>query len=325
MSKHPEELILDALREVLAKQRANLREDLREELRSELRNELRALQPVKPEPLPEAQTEVVPAVPQLVELAKPVEPAAQPITPYQAPITEPIVLPTASLLNEFDLEGLAPQPASDTFNKKPKKKEKKDGDPEAQPEQEPVTLAEAEAFSRFQERARMPFTPTNLPRLITSFVFVMIIGLAVVNVPLPMTQGLPLARAMPDRASLIIRDGIVLKASGPEIYMIENNQKRWISSIGAFERHFQWRDVHFVDDEFLARFPDGRPIHLVVKCDSPHVYRIEENKKRWIKNIPTFLGEGHYWGEVAYKSCGALRAIPDGVPIPPDAGKPPQP
>jgi hypothetical protein len=340
MSKHAEELLLDALREILAKQRANLREDLREELQAELRKELRQLQPDPQPSLPtQTQTPTVQPNPEPPVEPEVIEPLKPKSSPWHAPITEPITLPTADQLAvplaELHSEDvvrdivrdIVPNADAKPIEKKGRRRidtaiaEKLEGETEV----EPITPAEQEALSQFQARAREPFAPTNLPYLITSFIFVMIVGLAVVNVPLPMTKGLPLARAMPDRASLIIRDGIILKASGPEIYMIENNKKRWISSIGAFERHFQWRDVRFVDDDFLSRFEDGRPIHLVVKCDSPHIYRIEEGKKRWIKDIPTFVNEGHYWEEVTFKSCVELRAIPDGIPIPPEAGPPPRP
>ena len=41
---------------------------------------------------------------------------------------------------------------------------------------------------------------------------------------------------------------------------------------------------------------------------------------RWIKDIPTFKAEGHVWEDVRFVSCEHLRSIPDGPPIPPDAG-----
>ncbi len=109
--------------------------------------------------------------------------------------------------------------------------------------------------------------------------------------------------------------------------MLENNHKRWISSIDAFKHYgYQWDEVHVVDDSFLRQFPDGRPLHVLLKCnDSPHIYRLENDKKRWIKDIPTFKDEGHVWEDVRFVTCERLREIPDGLPIPPDAGPPPQP
>ena len=68
----------------------------------------------------------------------------------------------------------------------------------------------------------------------------------------------------------------------------------------------------------------GGPVLL--KCyGSPHVYLLEDGKKRWIKDIPTFRARGFQWADVREVPCEDLRQIPDGPPIPPDAGPPPIP
>jgi hypothetical protein len=147
-----------------------------------------------------------------------------------------------------------------------------------------------------------------------------------INVPLN-RQGVSLARMVPDSASLIIRDGLVLKGSGPEIYVLEDNKLRWISSLEAFEFfHYRWEQVHMVEDRFLEQFEKGRPIHVLLKCkDSPHIYALENGQKRWIKDIPTFEAVGYVWKDVKFVSCSYLRSLPDGPSIPEDAGPPPQP
>jgi hypothetical protein len=61
------------------------------------------------------------------------------------------------------------------------------------------------------------------------------------------------------------------------------------------------------------------------KCfGSPHVYALENGEKRWIKDIPTFEAQGYLWEDINGISCDQLTEIPDGPPIPPDAGPPPQ-
>jgi hypothetical protein len=55
------------------------------------------------------------------------------------------------------------------------------------------------------------------------------------------------------------------------------------------------------------------------------VYILENGQKRWINNIMTFQDEGFVWEDVQLIDCARLRNMPDGVPIPPDAGEPPQP
>jgi hypothetical protein len=154
----------------------------------------------------------------------------------------------------------------------------------------------------------------------------LIVLVVLLNIPVN-RHGTSLARIMPDTAALVIRDGLVLKGSGPEIYVLEDNKLRWISSLEAFEFFgYRWEQVHIVDDGFLEEFEKGRPIHVLLKCKgSPHIYVLEEGRKRWIKDIPTFESEGYVWDDVKLVSCYYLRDLPDGPPIPEDAGPPPQP
>jgi hypothetical protein len=153
-----------------------------------------------------------------------------------------------------------------------------------------------------------------------------VVLLVLVNVPVN-RWGVSLARILPDSTALVIRDGLVLKGSGPEIYVLEDDKLRWISSMDAFEhRGLTWEDVRLVEDEFLDKFEKGRPIHVLLKCHtSPHIYRLENQEKRWIQDIDTFLDEGHVWEDVRFVSCQYLRNLPDGPPIPEDAGPPPEP
>jgi hypothetical protein len=65
---------------------------------------------------------------------------------------------------------------------------------------------------------------------------------------------------------------------------------------------------------------------ILLKCSaSPHIYLLARGEKRWIDTIETFEARGYVWRDVRFVSCDALRAIPDGPPIPPNAGPPPQP
>jgi hypothetical protein len=156
----------------------------------------------------------------------------------------------------------------------------------------------------------------------------LVLAVLVVLVNVPVNRyGTSLARIMPDAAALVIRDGLVLKGSGPDIYVLEDNKLRWISSLEAFEFFgYRWEQVHVVDDSFLEQFEKGRPIHVLLKCErSPHIYALENDQKRWIKDISTFEAEGYVWEDVEFVSCDYLRSLPDGPPIPEDAGPPPQP
>jgi hypothetical protein len=173
--------------------------------------------------------------------------------------------------------------------------------------------------------------PTRLPSINMGKMLwrlALLVGVLLVIINIPVNEyGVSLARIMPESSSLIIRDGLVLKGSGSEFYMLEENRLRWISSLDAFEHlGLAWGDVRVVEDSFLERFEEGRPIHVLLKCQgSDHIYRLENEQKRWIRDIETFLAEGHVWEDVRFVSCQYLRDLPTGPSIPEDAGLAPEP
>lgn len=176
-----------------------------------------------------------------------------------------------------------------------------------------------------------PYIPEKLPsidldKMLGRLVFFLLVLIILINIPFN-RFGTNLARAMPDEQALVIRDGLVLKGSGDEIYVLEDNHKRWISSLDAFEYYgYRWDQVNVVNDAFLDRFPNGPALSILQKCpNSPHVFAIENGVKRWIKDIPTFVDQGYVWDDVRTVFCIALREIPTGPPIPPDAGESPIP
>lgn len=184
----------------------------------------------------------------------------------------------------------------------------------------------AEQPAEESETPSPPLPSINLGRTLGRLLLALVVLVVVINVPIT-RYGTSLARIMPDTASLVIRDGLVLKGSGTDIYVLQDNKLRWISSLEAFEFFgYRWEQVHVVDDSFLEKFEKGRPIHVLLKCQgSPHIYALENGQKRWIKDIPTFEAQGYVWQDVKSVSCDYLRSLPDGPSIPEDAGPPPQP
>ncbi len=173
----------------------------------------------------------------------------------------------------------------------------------------------------------VPVGPFHAARLMGRLALGLLIVVVLINVPLN-RHGTTLATAMPDSRSLVIRDGLVVKEEDDEeIYVYQDGQFRWISSLDAFEHlGFTWGNVHIVEDGFLDPFEMGPPVHVLLKCHtSPHIYRLEGGVKRWIRDIETFEAEGHVWEDVKFVSCSYLRELPDGETIPPGYGPPPQP
>jgi hypothetical protein len=171
-----------------------------------------------------------------------------------------------------------------------------------------------------------PAPPVHLDSMLRRLAIALLLLIIIINIPFN-RYGTNLARAMPDAEAFVIRDGVLLKGSGPEVYTLENNQRRWITTLDAFEWYgYTWEQVHEVEDSFLENFEEGLPVHLLLKCpSSPHVYALEDGQKRWIKDIPTFEAQQYVWEDIKFVTCQELRDIPNGPPIPPDAGTPPQP
>lgn len=199
------------------------------------------------------------------------------------------------------------------------------GEPADIPEP-PAKATEATEPEELDWRPPERLPSIQLARLITRLAVAMVALVIVINIPIQ-GHGVSLARILPDTASLIIRDGLVLKGDGDAIYMLQDDKLRWISSMDAFEHlGLSWGDVHEVDDAFLGQFAMGQPIHVIYKCEgSPHIYALENGAKRWIKDIATFTAQGYVWEDVQMVECDYLRRLPDGQPIPVDAGRPPQP
>ncbi len=248
--------------------------------------------------------------PGLGRVIPPSPPAPKPVT-TPSPPSQPAAEPTPT-------EPTAEKPALEARRRSPKP-----------PAPGPIPAAEPIQEPRPGEEGWTPPPPLpsiKLGRSLGRLLLVLVVLVVLINIPIN-RYGTSLARIMPETTALVIRDGLVLKGSGPEIYVLEDNKLRWISSLEAFEFFgYRWEQVHLVDDSFLEQFEKGQPIHVLLKCEgSPHIYALENGQKRWIKDIPTFEAEGYVWEDVEFVSCDYLRSLPDGPPIPKDAGPAPQP
>jgi hypothetical protein len=155
-------------------------------------------------------------------------------------------------------------------------------------------------------------------------VFIIVV---LINIPLN-TQGTTLARSIPSSTSLIIRNGLVVKeATSLDIWVYGDGAFHRITSIEAFEQlGYRWQDAHIVDPGFLNPFAKGSPRYVLLKCaSSPHFYRLEAGRKRWIVDLPTFAAEGYVWQDIKVVPCTYLRSLPDGESVPPGRGSPPPP
>ncbi len=191
----------------------------------------------------------------------------------------------------------------------------------------PAVAARPEPAAEAELPAEAIVSGAGASRLIRRLALGLLAVIVLINLPLNQ-HGTSLARALPGSAALVIRNGLVVKeADKDEIYVFRNEQFHWISSLDAFAHYgYRWQQVRVVEPGFMAGFELGAPIHVLLKCaSSPHIYRLENDRKRWIVDIPTFEAEGHTWDDVRFVTCEDLRSIPNGETIPPNHGPAPQP
>jgi hypothetical protein len=222
-------------------------------------------------------------------------------------------LPPIDLPPSVEYQGVPPAPESSL--------PESDG-PRAQPD-EPAAFAPTNDSPADVPPPRASHAAAFLARLAIGVILVVVL----INIPLN-AQGIALARSVPNTTALVIRDGLLIKeANSPDVWVYRDGEIHWITSLDAFEQYgYRWQNVHVVDSAFLNSFRRGKPIYVLLKCPtSPHVYRLEDGRKRWIVDIPTFEAEGYAWKDIKMVACSYLRSLPDGESVPPGRGAPPPP
>lgn len=184
------------------------------------------------------------------------------------------------------------------------------------------TMAKQEPEAKTEMPCPSPQPDAHLGRSLAQILVVLVVLLVLVNIPINY-QGASLAQIRPDATAMVLYDGLVLKGSGPEIYVLEGYKLRRIGSPEAFEYYFRQYQVQVVEDNLLEDLGEGQPIRRLVSCQgSPYVYALEHGRKRWVKDPPT-QDQAKPWDEVHLVSCDYLRGLPEGPPIQENAAPPP--
>ncbi|MCK4524869.1 MAG: hypothetical protein KAU07_00325 [Candidatus Andersenbacteria bacterium] len=102
-------------------------------------------------------------------------------------------------------------------------------------------------------------------------------------------------------------DGSLIKGLSSEVYLIENNNKRWITSATVFiSNGYKWEDIIIVTDHELNLYLNGKNItssdfnfdKKLLKGSGPEVYLIENGNKRWITSAAVFISNGYKWEDI---------------------------
>jgi hypothetical protein len=197
--------------------------------------------------------------------------------------------------------------------------------PDMSPEDlKPEGMNAEEALPEDGQPLPAPRPSPAMGRSLAQILIVLVVLLVLVNIPLNSLRA-GLVQLVPHNSAMVIYDGLLLQGSGAETYVVQDYKLRWISSPEAFRHYFDAADVRIVEDSFLEQFGRGQPIRWLVRCqDSPTVYALENGQKRWVKDPPP-ANQASVWDRIGLVSCSYLRSFTTGLPVPEDAGSPPQP
>lgn len=120
-------------------------------------------------------------------------------------------------------------------------------------------------------------------------------------------------------------DGTILKSyKSPEVFLIEDGKKKWITSSAALiSNGYSWDNLTYVNSNELDMFERGENIYArnlkpngtLVRGSGPKVYVIESGQKRWITSAGAFISGGYEWENVLSISETELDSYADGPNI----------
>ncbi len=122
--------------------------------------------------------------------------------------------------------------------------------------------------------------------------------------------------------------GILLKGSGPEVYVMQDGARRHIANLAVMTScGYAWDAVFRVDDSALNSTPTGAqltgtpcpvfepPEWALLKGEGPEIFVARGGLKRHIPNVATFNGRGFRWGDVDLVPPQYLSQIAAGHPV----------
>ncbi len=122
-------------------------------------------------------------------------------------------------------------------------------------------------------------------------------------------------------------DGTLIKGSGPEIYVLENGLKRWITTEKIFEGYeYNWNKIQTLSDQDVAQYPTGRkldysyniPEGMLMREDATQggdgkkVYLVKQGQRRWIETEQDFVNLGLSWEAIMDISPKKMKTIYEG-------------
>lgn len=118
-------------------------------------------------------------------------------------------------------------------------------------------------------------------------------------------------------------NGMLVKSSGPEVYLIQNNQKRWIQNEAIFNSYsFSWDKIVSVSSQELLSYSqtDNLPPFpfkngSLIKGEGPEVYIVDSNTIRWITSPEIFTKNGYQWSSIVKTTNDIISYLTKGQEI----------
>lgn len=139
----------------------------------------------------------------------------------------------------------------------------------------------------------------------------------------------PVSTPLVSVVTTVIAGSLIKYHDDSKIYFIENNQKRWISSVEVFNsNNFKWENVKEIDKPTLDSIADGLNILNKIESQSiisillgngdlarssfgPEVYVIRDGKKEHIVSPDEFVKRGYKWDQIKIVVSDELAKISD--------------
>jgi hypothetical protein len=98
-------------------------------------------------------------------------------------------------------------------------------------------------------------------------------------------------------------EGTLIKGEGTEVYLVENEKRRHITSPILFKKKgFIWDNIIEISGEELLAHPVGENLlfsdDTLIKGAAPEVYLIKSQKRHWIKTAEVFSDSGFRWQDI---------------------------
>ena len=116
-----------------------------------------------------------------------------------------------------------------------------------------------------------------------------------------------------DKLKKIPQEPLLIKSTGPEVYLINNDYACWVQSEKIFNAlGFDMKRVFKIDSAVLQKIPKST---LILTGSNKKVYLTDKENRYWISNAALFEKLGYKWNAVLTVDDKYLNKIVEGAPI----------